>query len=72
MKTVAAVALLAGFVTCAAVLPAAASPSLSADELAVRSGAPVSLQLAQANQTRAINEQRGGDYGTKKKKKKKK
>jgi hypothetical protein len=72
MKTVAAVALVAGLATFAAALPAAASPSPSAGEQAIRSGTPASLQLAQVNQTRATNEQRGGDYAKKKKKKKKK
>ena len=67
MKTLAAVAVLAGFMT----LPAAASPSPFQDEWAIRSGTPVLLQMAQ-NQTRAINEQRGGNYGKKKNKKKKK
>lgn len=65
MKTLAAAALLAGFMT----LPAAASPSPLQGEWAIRSGTPVLLQMAQVNQTRAINEQRGGDYGKKKKKK---
>lgn len=68
---IAAVPLLAGLVTFAATLPAAALPSPSTDEQAIRSGTAVSLQLAQVNQTRAINEQRGGDYAKKKKKKKK-
>jgi hypothetical protein len=72
MKTVAAIALAAGIVTFAAALPAAASSSPSIDGPAIRSGTPVSLQLAQVNQTRAINEARGGNYASKKKKKKKK
>jgi hypothetical protein len=58
MKTVAAIALAAGIVTFAAALPAAASSSPSIDGPAIRSGTPVSLQLAQVNQTRAINEAR--------------
>lgn len=62
MKTTTSVVLLAGLGTLALALPAAASPT-SRD---VHSGTPAVMQVAQ-NQTRAINEQRGGDYKKKKK-----
>ena len=71
MKIIPTIALLSGLGMLAATGPAAASLSVPAEQ-DIRAGTPVSIQFAQANQTRAINEQRGGDYGAKKKKKKKK
>ena len=65
------VALLAALGMVVMTLPAAAAPAVS-DDTGVRTAKSVSIQLAQANATRAASEARGGDYKAKKPKKKKK
>ena len=65
------IALVAGLGVVAIALPAAAAPT-PVEGTGLHAAKPASMQLAQVNTSRAINEARGGNYKKAMKKKKKK